>query len=408
MDTILNIKAREVLDSRGNPTVEAEVHTPHGTFSAMVPSGASTGKHEAVELRDGGKRYLGKGVQSAVDNINTIISPKLRGHDLDIDTIDEVMLKLDGTKNKRKLGANALLAVSMACCRAAANKTPLYKYLSDYFKLDMRLPVPFSNVINGGKHADGDLYMQEFMIVPMRARSFSQATRMVSETYHKLKIIIRKEYGGGATHVGDEGGFAPPLSTPEEALDLLMRAIDEAGYATKMKIAMDPAASEFFKDNKYHGMKKADMIKKYKSILKKYPIVSLEDPFAEDDYSSWARLSRMTKVQIVGDDLTVTNTERIKVAAKKKLCSALLLKVNQIGTVSEAVQAAKLAYQKNWEVMVSHRSGETEDPFIADLAVAIGCGQIKIGAPCRSDRTAKYNKLIRIEDESRIPYGLRR
>jgi enolase len=410
MATILSLKAREVLDSRGNPTVEAELTTEAGTALAIVPSGASTGTHEALELRDNDKnRYLGKGVTKAVKNVNTTIAKELKGKPLDPVAIDRALIVLDGTKNKGKLGANAILAVSMAAFRAAAltEKIELYAYLAETFDLKPCMPVPYSNVINGGKHAGGDLYMQEFMIVPIGAKSFAEATRFVAETYHCLKGVIKDKYGVSATNVGDEGGFAPPIATPEEALDLLVQAIKESGHVGKVKIAMDPAASEFFKDNKYHNMTPGEMIAKYTELVKKYPVISVEDIFAEDDYDTWATfLNKHQKLQVVGDDLLVTNVERIRMAEEKKLCNALLLKVNQIGTVTEAVDAAKLAQSYGWKVMVSHRSGETEDTFIADLSVALGCSQIKPGAPCRSDRVAKYNRLIRIEEKTGLKYGI--
>ncbi|MFH1917057.1 MAG: phosphopyruvate hydratase [Nanoarchaeota archaeon] len=407
MPTILSLHARQVLDSRGNPTVEAELRTEAGTVSAIVPSGASTGTHEALELRDGKKEYQGKGVQKAVANVNGPITKVLIGKELDPAAIDKTLLALDGTPNKAKLGANAILAVSMTACRGAAlsRGQELYSYLAEFFGTKPALPIPFANVINGGKHAGGNLYMQEFMIAPIGARSFSEGTRLVAETYHMLKGVIKEKYGVSATNVGDEGGFAPPLSTPEEALDLLVLAVKKAGHQGKIKIAMDPAASEFFKDDKYHEMTKTEMIAKYAELIKKYPIISLEDPFAEDDYATWNTFfEKHKKLQIVGDDLLVTNVYRIQMAHDKKLCNALLLKVNQIGSVTEAVAAAKLAMGFGWHVMVSHRSGETEDPFIADLAVALGCGQIKIGAPARSDRVAKYNRLLRIEEQSKLRY----
>jgi enolase len=414
MTTIKNIYAREVLDSRGNPTVEVEMTTEAGMVSAIVPSGASTGSHEALELRDNDSRYLGLGVQKAVANVNNIIGPSLVNNQLrDPSQIDKVLIKLDGTTNKSKLGANAILAVSMAAFRAAAQaeKKPLYQYIHDQFNLtQMRMPVPCANVINGGKHAGTDLYMQEFMLVPLGAENFKEAMRIVSETYHVLKGIIKDKYGVVAVNVGDEGGFAPSLTTPEEALDLITAAIDKAGYKDKIKIAMDPASSEFFKDGLYHGMMPGELFDKYEELLEKYPIMSIEDGFAEDDFDSWTSFTKKySKLQIVGDDLLVTNVQRIKMAHQRRLCNALLLKVNQIGTVTEAIDAAKLAMSYGWNVMVSHRSGETEDTFIADLAVALGCGQIKIGAPARTDRVAKYNRLLRIEEELKnAPFGMRR
>ncbi|MFH1072843.1 MAG: phosphopyruvate hydratase [Nanoarchaeota archaeon] len=405
MSKIISLHAREVLDSRGNPTVEVDVQTEKAKARAIVPSGASTGSHEAIELRDEDKkRYGGKGVLKAVHNVNTKIANRLKGEDVLQSQFDSIMLELDRTKNKSVLGANAILGVSMACFRAASQELnlPLYKHLAYTFKsLPLCLPVPYCNVINGGKHAGGDLYMQEFMIAPIGAKSFAEATRIAAETYQCLKNVIKAKYGVSAVNVGDEGGFAPPLKTPEEALGLLVFAIKEAGYTGKIKVAMDPASSEFYEKRMYHGMSGKELLAYYERLIKKYPVISIEDGFAEDDYPSWHEFYKKfhRKIQIVGDDLTVSNPERIRMAFKDKLCNCLLLKVNQIGTVTEAVQAAKLAFAHKWGVMVSHRSGETEDTFIADLAVALGCGMIKLGAPCRTDRTAKYNQLIRIEEE---------
>lgn len=408
---IKDIHAREIIDSRGNPTVEAEVTLKSGVMGrAEVPSGASTGIHEAVELRDKTKPYGGKGVQKAVVNVNIAIKKLLVGMDaLNQGVIDEMMIQLDGTPNKRKLGANAILAVSIAVSRAVANGLglPYDTYLLSLTGERPKLPLPFANVINGGKHAAGKLRLQEFMIVPVGARKFSEAVQMVSETYHSLKKILRRQYGSGAIHVGDEGGFAPPIGTAEEALNLLQLAIKNSGYKGRIGIALDPAASEFFENGKYdlgRGFEDPERVVKYWiSLLKKYPIISLEDPFDQDDFLSWRMLMDDVKknrlaVQVVGDDLTVTNRKRIDQAIKERLCNTLLLKVNQIGTLTEALIAAKQAKDAGWNVTVSHRSGETEDPFIADLSVALGCGQIKIGAPCRGERTAKYNQLLRIEE----------
>ena len=404
MPAITNIKAREILDSRGNPTVEVELSTKNHTVTSSVPSGASTGTHEALELRDGGKRYGGKGVQKAVKNINSILAPKLKHKDVANQTqIDQLMIDLDGTKNKSRLGANAILAVSLAVAKAAAEKKHLllYQYLSTLTNTKPSLPKPFFNIINGGKHAGTQLAIQEFMISP-KAKTFSEALRMGSETYHQLKSVLEEKYGKSAINVGDEGGFAPPLKTAEEALTLLESAIKKAGYSGKIDIAIDCAASEFYKNGKYYLDNKTltteQLLNYYLQLIKKYPIISLEDPFQQEDFQSFAKLKQQTKIQIVGDDLTVTNVDRINLAIKNNSCNCLLLKVNQIGTLTEALQAVKLAYKHNWKVMVSHRSGETEDTFIADLAVAIGCGQIKSGAPCRSERTAKYNRLLRIEE----------
>jgi len=400
MGRITKVKARQVLDSRGNPTIEVEMSSGRVTARAMVPSGASTGVHEALELRDKGKAYHGKGVLKAVKNVKKI-ERALRGKDcLDQKKIDQTMIDLDGTKNKSKLGANAILGVSLANARLAAKikGRPLYKQLGS----GRILPVPFMNILNGGKHAGNKLAIQEFMIVPQSGK-FSDRLRMGSEVYHTLKKILEKKYGKQAINVGDEGGFAPNLKTADEALSLITQAIKKAGYAGKVKLAMDAAASEFYHNGKYHidGKKLTpEQLKNYYlKLIKKYPIISLEDPFDQDDFESFASLTKAAKIQIVGDDLLVTNVERIKLAHEKRACNALLLKVNQIGTLTEAVEAAKLAKKYGWKVMVSHRSGETEDTFIADLSVALGTGQIKAGAPCRGERVAKYNRLLRIEGE---------
>eukprot|EP01007_Sphenomonas_quadrangularis_P002637 NODE_432_length_1498_cov_1557.776398_g319_i0.p2 GENE.NODE_432_length_1498_cov_1557.776398_g319_i0~~NODE_432_length_1498_cov_1557.776398_g319_i0.p2 ORF type:complete len:436 (-),score=164.43 NODE_432_length_1498_cov_1557.776398_g319_i0:110-1417(-) len=419
MSTITNVHAREILDSRGNPTVEVEVSTETGTFRAAVPSGASTGIYEALELRDGDKsRYLGKGVKKAVANVNEKIAPLLKGKDVkEQKAIDDAMLALDGTPSKANLGANAILGVSMAVCRAGAavSGLPLYKYIA---KLSgntgkLRLPVPCLNVINGGSHAGNALPLQEYMIAPAGATSMAEAMRMGCEVYHNLKSICKKRYGIDACNVGDEGGFAPPVKDAKEPLELLKEAIHAAGYDGKFKICMDCAASEFWKDDK----KAYDLAFKsstpnlvsgsalgddYVSWAKEYPIISIEDPFDQDDFESWSKLTASMKalgVQIVGDDLTVTNVTRIKMAIEKSACSSLLLKVNQIGSVTEAIAASKMATEAGWTVMCSHRSGETEDCFIADLVVGLGTGQIKTGAPCRGERTCKYNQLLRIEEE---------
>lgn len=405
MSSITAIKAREILDSRGNPTLEVDLFTKQTCQSASVPSGASTGKHEAVELRDGGKRYLGKGIQKVIKNIEQTLSSLLRGIDCqDQRKVDELMIKKDGTKNKRRLGANAILGVSLAVARAAnaEKRTFLFQHLHTLAKVDRKpsMPRPFFNVINGGKHAGNKLTFQEFMIAP-KAKSFSEALRMGSEVYHVLKDVIEKKYGKEAANVGDEGGFAPPLKRAEEALSLLMEAIHKAGCTGKVDLAIDCAASEFYKNGKYHLhtiMNKEQLLNYYLHLIKKYPIISIEDPFEQEDFASFAELRKRSKIQVVGDDLTVTNVTRIKKAIKNKSCNCLLLKVNQIGTLTEALDAVKLAYEKDWKVMVSHRSGETEDTFIADLAVAIGCDMIKAGAPCRGERIAKYNRLLRIEE----------
>jgi len=397
----MKLKGREVLDSRGNPTVEVTA-TNKATARAIVPSGASTGVHECIELRDRRKRYNGLGVMRAVGNIS-LIEKEIAGlNPYQQNDIDKAMIGLDGTRNKKKLGANAMLAVSLACCRLAAleKKEPLYTYISRLAGTMPSLPIPFANIINGGKHAGNRLPMQEFMIAPIRAKSFSTAAQSVAETYHALKARILKKHGKNATNVGDEGGFAPPIATAEEALDLISSAMDDAGH--RMGIAMDPAASEFYRHGSYQLHKKmspSQLSDYYLYLADHYPIISIEDPFDQDDFGGFHEFMKHAKVQVVGDDLLVTNPERIKVAHEKRLCNGLLLKVNQIGTLSEAIEAAKLSMGYGWRVMVSHRSGETEDTFIADLATGLACGQIKIGAPCRGERTAKYNQLLRIEEE---------
>ena len=398
------IRAREVLDSRGNPTVEAEIVLNNHTIRAIVASGASTGKYEALELRDKNKRYNGKGVLKAVKNVSRI-SDALKGISLtNQKDIDEKIIKLDSTKNKTKLGANATLAASMVCLRAGAllRKKPLYQYIAEISGRKPLIPIPFCNVINGGKHADNKLKMQEFMIVPVGLKSFSEATMIISETYHALKKLVSKKYGMSC--VGDEGGFAPKINNAFEALEIITNAIEKLGHEKHVKIALDPAASEFYKDGRYVIEKKLtgmEMVDYYINLVKKYPIISIEDPFDQDDFDSYSEFTRKigSKIQIVGDDLLVTNAERIRKAVDLELCNALLLKPNQIGTVTEAIGAANLAFKSGWNVMVSHRSGETEDTFIADLATGLGCGQIKLGAPCRGERTCKYNQLLRVEEQ---------
>jgi len=422
---ISSVRAREILDSRGNPTVEVEVGTSDGTFRAAVPSGASTGTFEALELRDKDKgRYLGAGVLKAIENINKIIAPALKGKDPTQQTqIDELMVQqLDGTKNewgwsKSKLGANAILGVSLAVARAGAAKkrVPLYQYLGNLSgRKELVLPVPAFNIINGGKHAGNGLAMQEFMLLPTGAESFAESVRIGSEVYHHLKNVIPEKSGQDATNVGDEGGFAPNILDNREGLTLIMEAIDKSGHRDKVSLGMDSAASEFFTEDKQYDLKfkssKNDgsgkisgeaLGKLYASFAADFPLVSIEDPFDQDDWDSYAKLTKLLgkSVQIVGDDLLVTNPNRIKKAIKQKSCNALLLKVNQIGTVTESIEASALSQEAGWGVMMSHRSGETEDHFIADLAVGLATGQIKAGAPCRSERTAKYNQLLRIEDE---------
>ncbi|KAM7265030.1 hypothetical protein ACFE04_002713 [Oxalis oulophora] len=425
MATITAIKARQIFDSRGNPTVEVDLATSKGhKVRAAVPSGASTGVYEALELRDGGSDYLGKGVSKAVDNVNSIIAPALIGKDpTDQFGIDKFMVEqLDGTVNewgwcKQKLGANAILAVSLAVCKAGAevNGIPLYKHIANLAgNKKLVLPVPAFNVINGGSHAGNKLAMQEFMILPTGASSFKEAMKMGVEVYHNLKSVIKKKYGQDATNVGDEGGFAPNIQENKEGLELLNVAIAKAGYTGKVVIGMDVAASEFygsdktydlnFKEENNNGSQKisGEKLKDlYKSFASEYPIVSIEDPFDQDDWEHYAKMTAEVgeKVQIVGDDLLVTNPKRVEKAIKEKSCNALLLKVNQIGSVMESIEAVKMSKKAGWGVMASHRSGETEDTFIADLSVGLSTGQIKTGAPCRSERLAKYNQLLRIEEE---------
>merc|ERR1711992_245201 len=415
---IKKIFARQIYDSRGNPTVEVDLTTEKGIFRAAVPSGASTGIYEALELRDKDKsKWHGKGVTKAVSNINDVLAPELVKAGLDpVEqvAIDTMMLKIDGTENKNNLGANAILGVSMAVCKAgAAHKgVPLYRHIADLAGIkEVMMPVPALNIINGGSHAGNKLAMQEFMILPTGATTFSEAMKMGSEVYHHLKLLIKAKYGLDATAVGDEGGFAPNFQNNAEAIKLCEDAIEKAGYTGKIKIGMDVAASEFFKDGKYDldfknkDSKPEDWItsdalcEMYKGFVKDAPVVSIEDPFDQDDWAGWTKLTAETDIQIVGDDLTVTNPKRIQMAVDKKSCNALLLKVNQIGSVSESIAAHNLAKANGWGTMVSHRSGETEDCFIADLVVGLCTGQIKTGAPCRSERLAKYNQLLRIEEE---------
>ncbi len=408
MVKITNVVARQVLDSRGNPTVEAQIALGSAIGSAIVPSGASTGIHEALELRDGGSAFGGKGVLVAVNNIKRKIAPKILDKNFSsAKAFDEFLINLDGTVNKSRLGENAILALSMAFRRALADKQGLglFQVLADEFgNKKLTLPVPFSNVINGGVHAGNVLEMQEFMIAPIKAKSFSDGVRIVSETYHSLKALIQKRYGKNATNVGDEGGFAPPIKDARQALDLLSKTITDLGYEKELAIAMDPASSEFFNKRSKTYLKAKWSPKKlgsyYESLVSKYPIVSLEDPFEQDDFNSWKYFTKRNgkKLQIVADDLTVTNPTRVALSVDQKLANALLLKVNQIGSVTESLTSARIALDAKWNVMVSHRSGETEDSFIADLTVGLGTGQIKLGAPARSDRVAKYNQLLRIEE----------
>ncbi|EPY74587.1 alpha-enolase-like isoform 11 [Camelus ferus] len=437
--SILKVHAREIFDSRGNPTVEVDLYTAKGLFRAAVPSGASTGIYEALELRDNDKtRYMGKvsfeacsllsltfsfsinlcwsGVSRPVKYINEFLAPALCTQKLSVveqEKIDKLMIEMDGTENKSKFGANAILGVSLAVCKAGAVEkgVPLYRHIADLAgNSEVILPVPAFNVINGGSHAGNKLAMQEFMILPVGAESFREAMRIGAEVYHNLKNVIKEKYGKDATNVGDEGGFAPNILENKEALELLKNAIGKAGYSDKVVIGMDVAASEFFRSGKYDlDFKSPDdpsryitpdqLADLYKSFIRDYPVVSIEDPFDQDDWEAWQKFTASAGIQVVGDDLTVTNPKRISKAVAEKSCNCLLLKVNQIGSVTESLQACKLAQSNGWGVMVSHRSGETEDTFIADLVVGLCTGQIKTGAPCRSERLAKYNQILRIEEE---------
>ena len=411
MSVISQIRAREILDSRGNPTVEADVILDTGIMArAAVPSGASTGEHEAIELRDGDKsRYLGKGVQNAVKNVEDEIGPALMGHEItDQMGIDAKMLELDGTPNKSNLGANAMLAVSMACARAGASQTkmPLWRYLGG--PLARVMPVPMMNILNGGAHATNTVDFQEFMVVPVGAETFGDAVRMGAEVFHSLKkVLVKRKL---ATGVGDEGGFAPDLKSDEEAITVILEAVEAAGFAPgkDIALALDCAASELYKDGKYTfkksgaGTKSAEgMVELYSKWLQEYPIVSIEDGLAEDDWDGWAKLTSAIgdRCQLVGDDLFVTNTERLSRGISGDVANASLIKLNQIGTLTETLEAIEMARANGYQSIISHRSGETEDTFIADLAVATGAGQIKTGSASRTDRVAKYNQLLRIEEQ---------
>lgn len=415
-DSITAVFAREILDSRGNPTVEVEVTTGNGIFRASVPSGASTGAYEACELRDGGDRYLGKGVLKAVANVNDVLGPAVIGLDPTAQReIDDAMIKLDGTPNKASLGANAILGVSLAVSKAgaAAKNVPLYKHYADLAgnkEEKFTMPVPCFNVINGGSHAGNKLAFQEYFVIPTGAETFKEAMQIGCEVYHTLGKIIKAKFGGDATLIGDEGGFAPPCDN-REGCELIMEALEKSGYKDKCTIGLDVAASEFkvkgedaydldfkYDGNKISGEQLGDL---YQSLAADFPIVTIEDPFDEDDWENWSKFTGKNReqFQIVGDDLTVTNSEKIGRAIEEKSCTCLLLKVNQIGSISEAIDAVTKSKQAGWGVMTSHRSGETEDTYIADLAVGLCTGQIKTGAPCRSERLAKYNQLLRIEEE---------
>jgi enolase len=412
MSAILNIHARQILDSRGNPTVEVEVITENGVMGrAMVPSGASTGVHEAVELRDGDKvNYLGKGVLKAVGNVNNTLNNELKGfYVTDQALIDKTMLELDGTPNKGNLGANAILGVSLAVAQAAAIETgqPLFRYVGGVNA--NVLPIPMMNIINGGSHADNSIDFQEFMIMPIGASSFTHAIKMGAEVFHHLKAVLKKQ--GYSTNVGDEGGFAPNLKSNEEAVTVILQAIENAGYrpGEDIYLALDPASSEYFltEENVYHLHKStgdkltpAQMVDYWAEWVKKYPIVSIEDGMAEDDWNGWKIMTDKLgkQIQIVGDDLFVTNVDRLTLGIEKGIANSILVKVNQIGSLTETIEAVNLAYRNSYTAVMSHRSGETEDTFIADLAVALNTGQIKTGSACRSERIAKYNQLLRIEE----------
>jgi len=410
MSAIRNVKAREILDSRGNPTVEVEVVLSDGTTGqAAVPSGASTGKHEALELRDGDKtRFNGRGVLKAVTNVNKDITAAIIGMPAtDQPEIDRTLIELDSTPDKSRLGANAILGTSLAVAHAAANskKMPLYRYLAETDTYT--LPVPMMNILNGGKHAANSTDLQEFMVMPAGARSFGQAMQMGTEVYHALKKVLKDR--GLDTNVGDEGGFAPSLSSNKAAIEAILAAIEAAGYKAGKDcfIALDPASSEFYEDGKYvltrecRTLSSAEMVDFYVNWIADYPIISIEDGMAEDDWDGWQLITEKLgdKIQLVGDDLYVTNVERLGRGIKLKASNSILIKLNQIGTLTETIEAIKMAHQAGWTAIVSHRSGETEDTTIADLSVGLNTGQIKTGAPCRSERTAKYNRLLRIEDE---------
>lgn len=409
MSKIKSIKAREVLDSRGNPTVEADVLLDSGVLGrAIAPSGASTGEKEALELRDTtSKRYLGKGVQKAVDNVNSVIAPKLIGKEPDFQSIDKIMIALDATENKSKLGANALLSVSLATAKAAANdgNLSLYQYLGG--KEAKMLPIPLMNILNGGLHADNNLDFQEFMIMPIGAPTFKEALRIATEIFHNLKSILKSK--GLSVSVGDEGGFAPSLKSNEEAIVLIIQAINKAGYkeGKDVYLALDVASSSFEKDLKYElkgegkTLSSQDLIDKYKDLVKKYPIVSIEDGLSEHDWQGWKALTKELgkDIQLVGDDLFVTNPKIFKKGIEEKVANSILVKVNQIGSLSETLETIAIAKKNKYTAIISHRSGETEDTTIAHLAVATGVGQIKTGSLSRTDRVAKYNELLRIEEE---------
>ncbi|MFX1419205.1 MAG: phosphopyruvate hydratase [Promethearchaeota archaeon] len=422
---ITKIKARWILDSRGNPTVESDVFAGEYYSRAAVPSGASTGVLEALELRDGGKAFMGKHVLKAVNNVNEILGKKLIGFDVrEQNKIDEEMISIDGTENKSNLGANAILSVSLAVAKLASqlSKIPLFEHIYNlaYRKTrdDYLLPLPCCNIINGGEHAGNNLSVQEFMILPIGANSFSQAIQNVAEVYQTLKQLLKKKYGPSSINVGDEGGFAPNLSFTSEAVDIIIEAIENAGFliGTDFVLGMDAAASEFFEEDSYNidgkKLSEEELLEYYMDLIHEYPFKSIEDPFDEKDFRNFSNLTAKVdkSIQIVDDDLTVTNIKILEKAINEKAGNALLLKVNQIGSLTEAIKAAKMSFKNGFNVMVSHRSGETEDTFIADLAVGLCTGQLKTGATCRSDRCAKFNQLLRIEelleDNAKYPKNL--
>lgn len=418
--SITSITATQRLDSRGNPTVQTRIVTSAGTFSSLVPSGASKGDYEAVELRDGNEQmYHGQSVLKAVRNVNEILGPAIckAGFNTttDLRKIDELMRNLDGTDDKTKLGANAILSISMAVARsgAAAKNIPLYEFIANEAALptdNFVLPVPFCNVLNGGDHSGNLMAFQEFMIAPVGASSTTEAVQFAAETYASLKRVIVAKSGKSAIGIGDEGGFAPPIYHPQEALDLLIEAIERSGHTGKIFIGIDPASQSFFEEGRYNigyktetpeRLQPSELAQLYRSLLDSYPIVLLEDPFGQDDWESFSKFNNDCTIELVGDDLLATNIKRIKMAKEKRACNSLLLKINQIGTISEAIDAAKEAYADDWSVFVSHRFGETTDDFIADLTVGLRTGHLKSGAPCRGERVAKYNRLMDIEDELR-------
>lgn len=418
---IQHIHAREILDSRGFPTIEAEVHLSSGVMGrSAVPSGASTGSKEALELRDGeANRFMGKGVKKAIHNITEVISPALKGKSVEDQTaIDRHLIDLDGTPNKQSLGANATLAVSLACAQAAAleRKLPLYEYLAAYYHGELLLPVPMLNILNGGAHADNSVDIQEFMVLPVGAPTFHEAMRYGVEIYHALKSVLKQK--GLSTSIGDEGGFAPNLPSNEAALEMILEAVDKTGLQAGKQIwlGLDVAASEFYREGVYtlsadnQRLSSEDFVGVLKKWVEHYPILSIEDGLDESDWEGWRHLTETlgSRVQLVGDDLFVTNVAIFKQGIEQHIANAILIKLNQIGTLTETVEAIKLAKQRHYNAIVSHRSGETEDTFIADLAVALGVGQIKTGAPCRSDRNAKYNQLLRIEEITKAPYAGKR